>query len=75
MKLASDHNPQSVAAGSILVMVEYCDKNVEKKNIAKLFKTSDVTISKIYNKIAPFANALVSDAATEHLIQKFKING
>ncbi len=75
MKLASDHNPQSIAAGSILVTVEYCGLNIDKKYIAKLFKTSDVTISKIYNKIAPFTQALVDDAATEHLIKKFKING
>ena len=75
MKLASDHNPQSIAAGSILVMVEYCDLNIEKKDIAKLFGTSDVTIGKIYNKIAPYVQALVDDAATEYLIDKFKING
>jgi transcription initiation factor TFIIIB Brf1 subunit/transcription initiation factor TFIIB len=75
MKLASDHNPQSIAAGSILVMVEYRKLNIDKKNIAKLFKTSDVTISKIYNKIEPFTRALVDDAATEYLINKFKING
>ena len=75
MKLASDHNPQSVAAGSILVMVEYCNLNIDKKDIATLFGTSDGTIGKIYNKIIPYTDALVDDAATEHLIKKFKING
>lgn len=75
MKLASDHNPQSVAAGSILVMVNYCNLNIDKKEIAKLFGTSDVTVSKIYNKIAPYADALVDDMATDHLIKTFKING
>lgn len=75
MKLASDHNPQSIAAGSILVMVNYCGLNIDKKDIAKLFKTSDVTISKIYNKIAPYVDALVDDEATDYLIKKFKING
>lgn len=75
MKLASDHNPQAIAAGSILVMVQYYNLNIEKKNIASLFGTSDVTIGKIFNKIAPYVNALVNDEATEHLIKKFKING
>ena len=75
MKLASDHNPQSVAAGAILLMVYYSNLKVEKKDIANLFGTSDVTIGKIYNKIAPYTEALVDDAATEHLIKKFKING
>ena len=75
MKLASDHNPQSIAAGSILVMIQYSNLNIDKKDIAVLFGTSDVTIGKIYNKIAPVADALVDDAATEYLIKKFKING
>lgn len=75
MKLASDHNPQSLAAGSILVMVQYCRLNIDKKNIATLFGTSDATISKIYNKIAPFADALIDDNLTKHLIKKFHING
>jgi transcription initiation factor TFIIIB Brf1 subunit/transcription initiation factor TFIIB len=75
MKLASDHNPQSVAAGAILLMVQYCELDVDKKDIASLFRTSDVTISKIYNKILPYAEALVDDEATDYLIEKFKING
>jgi len=75
MKLASDHNPQSIAAGSILVMVQYSSLNIDKKEIAKLFGTSDVTIGKIYNKIQPYVDALVDDQATDHLIEKFHING
>lgn len=75
MKLASDHNPPSIAAGAILVMVQYLNLDVEKKNIAKLFGTSDVTIGKIYNKVAMYVDALVDDEATEYLINKFKING
>lgn len=75
MKLASDHNPHSIAAGSILVAVQFLDLNIDRKSIASLFGTSDVTIGTIYNKIAPFAEALVDDEATEHIIKKFKING
>lgn len=75
MKLASDHNPQSIAAGSILVMVQFLELDIEKKDIAKLFGTSDVTIGTIYNKIAPYAEALVDDDATDYIIKKFKING
>ena len=75
MKLASDHNPQSIAAGSILVMANYCDLGIDKKRISKLFGTSDVTIGKIYKKISPYVNALVDDSATDHLVKQFKING
>nr|WBF70920.1 hypothetical protein [Megavirus caiporensis] len=75
MKLASDHGPLALAAASILVMVNMYSLNVEKKSIARLIGTSDVTIGKIYNKIAPYCQALVDDEATNYLIEKFKING
>lgn len=75
IKLASNHNPQSISAGSILAMVEYKRLSVDKKDIASLFGTSELTIGKIYDKIAPYINALVDDDTTNHLIKKFKING
>lgn len=75
MKLASDHNPQSIAAGSILIMIDYCNLDIDKKYVSKLFGTSDVTISKIQKKIRPYTEALVDNDATDYLIAKFKING
>ncbi len=75
MKLATDHNAQSVAAGAILAMVDYCNLDVDKKSIAKLSKISDVTITKIYGKIVPYIEALVDNDATDHIIKVFKING
>lgn len=75
MKLASDHNTISIAAGAILLMVEHCNLNIDKKDISKLFGTSDVTVVKIFNKIVPYVQALVDDDATDHLIKKFKLNG
>lgn len=75
MKLVSDHNPRSIAAGSIFTMANYLDLNIERKQIAKLFGTSDVTIGKIYNKLIPYIDALTNDEATDYLIKRFKING
>lgn len=75
MKLASDHNPQSIAAGAILLMKEYNRLNLEKKEIAALFGTTIVTISKIYKKIYQYVDALVDNDTTNFLIKKFKING
>ncbi|AGC01814.1 transcription initiation factor TFIIB [Acanthamoeba polyphaga moumouvirus] len=75
MKLASDHGPLALAAASILVMANYYSLNIDKKVIARLIGTSDVTIGKIYNKIAPYCQALVDNEATDYLIKKFKING
>jgi len=75
MKLVTDHNARSVAAGTILVMVDYCNLDIDKKDIAILSKISDVTITKIYNKIVPFVDTLVDDDATKHIIKVFHING
>lgn len=73
MKIVSNHNPQSIAAGSILLMAEYNGLNVDRKKIADLFGTSDVTIGKTFNKISPIGDALVDNEATEYLMKKFKI--
>jgi transcription initiation factor TFIIIB Brf1 subunit/transcription initiation factor TFIIB len=73
IKAASDHNPHSIAAGSIMLMVDYKELTVEKKQIAELFKTSEVTITKIYNKIFSYIDALVDDDATTYLVKKFNL--
>lgn len=75
MKLVSDHNSQSIAAGAVLLMVEYYKLSINKQDICKLFEITDVTINKIYNKIEPYVYALVDDEITAHIIKKFKING
>lgn len=75
MKLASDHNPQSIAAGSILAMADYCDLDIDKRDISQLFEISIITINKIYNKIMPCIDGVVDDDATDFLIKRFKING
>lgn len=73
LKFASDHNPYSIAAGSILLMINHLGLKRDKKDISKSFQTSDVTISKIYKKIAPFVKALVDDEATEYLMNELNI--
>lgn len=75
LKLATDHGAQSIGAGVTLLMVNYFNLNIEKKDIAYWFKISDVTITKIYNKIVPYTKAIVDDDITEHIIKKFQING
>lgn len=75
MKLATDHNPQSVAAGIILTATTYLDLDIKKKKISKVFGTSDITTTKIFNKITPYVDALIDNDATEYIIKKFKING
>ena len=71
LKIASDHTPQSVAAGSILIMVDYKKLGTSKKYISELFKISEVTISKIYRKMAEYKNILLDNNATDHLAKKY----
>ena len=75
MKLASDHNPQSIAAGAIMLLVQNYGLDIEKKRIADVFDTSEVTICKIYHKIHKFVEALVDNEITDYIIKEFKING
>lgn len=75
MKLATDHNPQSVASGIILAATNYLDLDIKKKKISKVFGTSDITTTKIFNKINPYIDALIDNGATDYIIKKFKING
>jgi len=75
MKLASDHNAQAIAVGAILLMTDQEKITIDRKQLAKLYRTSDVTVGKIYNKIRPYVDGLVDDDATDYIIQKFRING
>lgn len=73
LKLVSDHNPRSIAAGCVMCMIDYQGIDIEKKKISEHFKTSQITISKIFNKISTFIPAFVDDAATDYLVKQFNI--
>ena len=72
LDIASNHQPISIAAGSILLMSEYCNISVSKKKIAEVFKISEVTINKIYNKIKLYGDIITDYEKTK--IFKNKIN-
>ena len=80
MKLASNHNPQSIAIGAIILMCEHessekkC-KHIEKHQIAKMFDISEATINKIYNNLSPYDYLLVDDDAVSYMVVVLKING
>lgn len=74
MKIASDHNPLSIAAGSIYAVIQYYNLAIEKKKVAKIFGTSDVTISKIVNKIYEYIEIIIDNELTAQIIKKFEIN-
>ncbi len=69
LDLASDHQPPSVAAGSILLMSEIYSLDISKKNISDTFKITEVTIFKTYKKIAPYGKILISDEKTDKAVK------
>jgi transcription initiation factor TFIIIB Brf1 subunit/transcription initiation factor TFIIB len=73
MKLTNDYSAESVAAVCIIIMGEFKKICIDKKDICKIFKISDVTICKIYKKINIYKNILIDDDATEHMVKAFNL--
>jgi transcription initiation factor TFIIIB Brf1 subunit/transcription initiation factor TFIIB len=60
--IAPGHTSYSLAAASILLMAEINNiKTLTKKNIAKKFNISEVTITKTFKKIEPYISLLIND--------------
>lgn len=70
LDIASDHQPTSVAAGSIMLMSHIYDLNIPKKSISDIFGISEVTITKTFKKIFPYKKILISDELTNILLKK-----
>jgi transcription initiation factor TFIIIB Brf1 subunit/transcription initiation factor TFIIB len=68
--LASNHQPTSIAAGAILIYSNLYGVDIQKKVISEVFEISNVTIDKIYKKILPFKNVIVSDEITTFVKNK-----
>lgn len=69
LDIASDHQPASLAAGSVLLMATIFNLNLSKKVISETFKISQVTIVKTFRKIYDYRKILISDDATEKVIK------
>lgn len=67
LKLVSMHTPFSVAIGSILLIVDLNELNIEKKVIAKKFGISEVTVIKTYKKIEQYKNILTNDELVDKI--------
>ena len=74
LNLATDHQPASIAAGSIMLMGSILRINLNKKMISLTFKISEVTIMKTFNKIKDYARVLISDKDTDKLIERAEIS-
>ena len=70
LDLASTHEPPSVAAGCLLLVVNMYSLNINKKQISDVFGISDVTISKTYRRIAPFHKIITNNEITDMILEK-----
>jgi len=70
LELATTHEPPSVAAGCILLVVEYYNLAVTKKQISDIFDISDVTISKTYRKIWVYHKIILSNTITNLILER-----
>ena len=69
LDIASDHQPASLAAGSVLLMATIFGLNLNKKVISETFKISQVTIVKTFRKIYPYRKVLISNEATDKVVK------
>ena len=69
LDIASDHQPASIAASSIMLMADIFNLNISKKIISDVYGISQVTIVKAYRKICPFKKIVISNKATNKLLQ------
>lgn len=68
--IVSENTPPSIAAGSIYLLSEVENLNLNKKTIAKDCGISEVTISKTYKKLSPFKSNLVKKPDNEDIQSK-----
>jgi len=70
LELASTHEPPSVASGCILLVVDYYNLAVTKKQISDIFEISEVTIGKTYRKIWIYHNIILSNTITNLIVER-----
>jgi len=70
LQIASDHQPTSLAAGSLLLIINMYDLNITKKHISDTFGISEVTITKTFKKISTYKTILLDDKFVELALKK-----
>ena len=69
LDLASNHQPASVAASSIMLMATIFKLNISKKMISDVYHISQVTIIKAYRIIYNWRKILISDESTDKFLE------
>lgn len=72
LDLASTHEPPSVAAGCIMLVINMFNLTITKKQISDVFGISDVTISKTYRRIFPYHKIITNNDITNLILERKK---
>jgi transcription initiation factor TFIIIB Brf1 subunit/transcription initiation factor TFIIB len=72
--IVASHTPQSIAAGAILRVIDLKRLYISRETVINKFKTSEVTINKVYNKlkIPEYHRFLLDDELTQFAINHRK---
>lgn len=70
LNIASDHQPPSIAIGSIILVSDKYELNLDIKEVSKIVKKSVVTIKKTYLKLKNYTDILFDDNKVEIEYQK-----
>ena len=69
---ASDHQPPSIAAGCLMLVVNMNNLGIEKEQISNVFKISVVTITKIYDKILKYKKVITNDESVARIYKQIQ---
>lgn len=70
LNIVSTHEPPSIAAGCIMLIINNYELKIAKKKISEIFGISDVTICKTFRKISPYFKILENDKLTDIVLDK-----
>ena len=73
LDIATDHQPPSIAASSIMLIYQIYEIDYSLQNLSKIFDISDVTISKTFKKIVPYRKYILNDNVSEQLFLNINI--
>ena len=72
LKIATEHTPLSVASGTVFLITKLNELSVTKKKIAREFEVSEVTITKVLEKLELYQDIILSNKLTNIVMQKIK---
>jgi transcription initiation factor TFIIIB Brf1 subunit/transcription initiation factor TFIIB len=69
LDLASNHQPNSIAAACILLLVRHCNLGISKKDIIQEFKISEPTLNKTIERLDKWKTVLFNTDISSKISQ------